>query len=558
MSIKILTKSGTEVTAIDDARANNFDAGNRSGIVKGALNEGTLFMPASNIIAIESCELRIAGHRIIIDSAESITLLNKPNSATRYSLIAEVVVSDLSVPSFRLFIQPATNELIKENLYKTLNGNGTYQLKIGNFTLRPDGTISDIVRVVDIISGGTSGGLSDIVFKATAETISSGLDPEVNVDYNEETGEYDMHFALPSSNTVNSVNGKTGDVNLTAEDVKSLPDTTNYGASIDLSIDSSTYVVTAQLKDQNGNDLGVAKTIDLPLESVVVSGKYDASTKKVILTLQNDTEVSFSVADLVSGLASSDDLLLYLPLSGGTVTGDVTFNKDIIVKGNIMVPSVTHETSNPVRIATITSGGHIRYRTPAEIKSDLGISDTSDFVTKTELNAKGYATQTELKAINSNVSTAQQTANNANNSAATALDFINNDLFNTIYPVGSIYLTVATTTTGSASPARFFGGTWERLPAGYALWTATSGAGGKISAGLPNITGSLSDSFVAGISSNTAGSALYSTSHSKAFAGSDWSTSRLYFDASRSNSIYGASSTVQPPAYKVYAWRRTG
>lgn len=302
MSIKILTKSGTEVTAIDDARANNFDSGNRSGIVKGALNEGTLFMPASNIIAIESCELRIAGHRIIIDSAESITLLNKPSSATRYSLIAEIVVSDLSVPSFRLFIQPATNELIKENLYKTLNGNGTYQLKIGNFTLRPDGTISDIVRVVDIISGGTSGGLSDIVFKATAETIASGLDPEVNVDYNEETGEYDMHFALPSSNKINSVNGKTGDVNLTAEDVKSLPDTTKYGAGIDLTIDSSTYVVTAQLKDQNGNNLGQAKAIDLPLESVVVNGAYDSTTKQVVLTLDNGSEIKFSVADLVSGL----------------------------------------------------------------------------------------------------------------------------------------------------------------------------------------------------------------------------------------------------------------
>ena len=558
MSIKILTKSGTEVTAIDDARANNFDAGNRSGIVKGALNEGTLFMPASNIIAIESCELRIAGHRIIIDSAESITLINKPSSATRYSLIAEVVVSDLSVPSFRLFIQPATNELIKENLYKTLNGNGTYQLKIGNFTLRPDGTISDIVRVVDIISGGTSGGLSDIVFKATAETISSGLDPEVNVDYNEETGEYDMHFALPSSNTVNSVNGQTGDVNLTAEDVKSLPDTTNYGASIDLSIDSSTYVVTAQLKDQNGNNLGVAKTIDLPLESVVVSGKYDASTKKVILTLQNDTEVSFSVADLVSGLASSDDLLLYLPLSGGTVTGDVTFSKDIIVNGNIMVPSVSHETSPPVRIATITSGGHIRYRTPTEIKSDLGISDTSDFVTETELNAKGYATQTELNAI-------QQTANNANDRAVTALDFINNDLFNTIYPVGSIYLTVATTTTGSASPARFFGGTWERLPAGYALWTASSGAGGTISAGLPNITGQVNSKGTmplqndsSAFSSSGALSIVTGNTSKYNNTGDNTSTRNtgISLDASKSSSIYGSSTTVQPPAYKVYAWRR--
>ena len=203
MSIKILTRSGEEVTAIDDARAFNFDAGNKSGIVKGALNEGRLFAVASNVIAIDSCELRISGHRIIIDTAESITMANRPNTATRYSIIAEVVVSDISIPSFRLFIQPANVELIQQNLYKTLNGKGTYQLKIGNFTLGTDGNISDIVRVVDIISGGGSGAVSDIEFNVTTKVIASGLKPEVNVDYNEDTKKYDMEFALPEGSGTN-------------------------------------------------------------------------------------------------------------------------------------------------------------------------------------------------------------------------------------------------------------------------------------------------------------------------------------------------------------------
>ena len=199
MSIKILTKSGEEITAVDDARAYNFDAGNKSGIVKGALNEGKLFLVSSNVIGLDSCELRISGHRIVIDSAESITMANRPSVATRYSMIAEVVVSDASVPSFRLFIQPAKTELIQQNLYKTLNGNGTYQLRIGNFTLGTDGLISDIVRTADVISGATNG-VGDIEFNVTTETIAGDLEPEVNVDFNEETKKYDMHFALPLSN----------------------------------------------------------------------------------------------------------------------------------------------------------------------------------------------------------------------------------------------------------------------------------------------------------------------------------------------------------------------
>ena len=87
-----------------------------------------------------------------------------------------------------------------------------------------------------------------------------------------------------------------------AADVDALPDTTKYGASMVLSIDSSTYVVTAALKDQDGNTLGTAQTIDLPLETVVVGGSYDDTTKKVILTLKNGNTIDFSVADLVAGL----------------------------------------------------------------------------------------------------------------------------------------------------------------------------------------------------------------------------------------------------------------
>lgn len=83
-----------------------------------------------------------------------------------------------------------------------------------------------------------------------------------------------------------------------------LPNSTKYGATIAMSIDSSTFVVTLTLKDQNGDTLGTAQTIDLPLESVVVGGSYDDNTKKVILTLQSGSTVEFSVADLVAGLQS--------------------------------------------------------------------------------------------------------------------------------------------------------------------------------------------------------------------------------------------------------------
>lgn len=199
MPIKILTHKSTENTNIDGARANHFNAGMKSGIVKGALNEGKFFASSSNVIALESCELRISGHQIIIDTAQYITLQNAPSVATRYSLIAEIQVDTNGNPSFRLFIQPAATELIEDNLFKKENGSGTYQLRIGNFTLDTEGYIHDINTTTDIISGGGSNCVADIIFKAKAETIASNAEPEVNVDYNEETKEYEMNIKLPAS-----------------------------------------------------------------------------------------------------------------------------------------------------------------------------------------------------------------------------------------------------------------------------------------------------------------------------------------------------------------------
>ena len=81
---------------------------------------------------------------------------------------------------------------------------------------------------------------------------------------------------------------------------------TATGSTIELTMNQSTYVVTLNLKNAAGTTISTG-TIDLPIESVVVSGSYDNTTKKVILTLQNGSTVEFSVADLVAGLVSTTD-----------------------------------------------------------------------------------------------------------------------------------------------------------------------------------------------------------------------------------------------------------
>ena len=127
--------------------------------------------------------------------------------------------------------------------------------------------------------------------------------------------------------TTNASANKTINITVptTAADVSALPASTKYGASLSLTINSTTYVVTAQLKDQDGNNLGSAQTIDLPLESVVVSGSYDSQTKEVVLTLQSGSTIRFSVADLVSGLQT--EITSSNKLSADLVDDSTTTNK---------------------------------------------------------------------------------------------------------------------------------------------------------------------------------------------------------------------------------------
>ena len=110
-----------------------------------------------------------------------------------------------------------------------------------------------------------------------------------------------------------------------ASDVGALPNSTKYGSSLSLSINQSTYVMTIQLKDQDGNDLGSAGTVDLPLESVVVNGSYDSVNKKIVLTLQNGNTIDIPVGDLVSGLQT--EITAQNKLSADLVDDSSTTNK---------------------------------------------------------------------------------------------------------------------------------------------------------------------------------------------------------------------------------------
>ena len=117
------------------------------------------------------------------------------------------------------------------------------------------------------------------------------------------------------------------------------------------------------------------------------------------------------------------------------------------------------------------------------------------------------------------------------------------------------------------SPAALFGGSWEEIASERVLMGASSthAAGTTVEAGLPNITGQIGDGKTqySGVQCGRLQKGTYITGAYRgtylgeaSWQGAGDGLYTINFDASRSNPIYGRSSTVQPAAYYVHIWHR--
>lgn len=146
-------------------------------------------------------------------------------------------------------------------------------------------------------------------------------------------------------------------------------------------------------------------------------------------------------------------------------------------------------------------------------------------------------------------------------------NWINSSPMAKAYPIGSYYLSES-----DVDPVLLFGfGTWARVAGNATIWgtSAAEQAGQTKAAGLPNITGTIISE---GSAYGSVGTPLVAANAGAFYAqgntgagvarympsgNGDIINGVIGFSASRSNSIFGNSSTVQPPARTVNIWKRT-
>lgn len=213
----------------------------------------------------------------------------------------------------------------------------------------------------------TSGSYTDLTNKPTIGNATLTIQKNsTNVD------------TFTANATVNKIINIT--VPTTASDVSALSDSTKYGASIDLSLNTTDYKLTMTLKDQDGTTLN-SKVVDFPIESVVVNGSYDSTNQKIVLTLQNGNTIDIPVGALIAGLQT--EITSTNKLDADLVDDSTSTNKFVTTSDKTTWNGKQDAISDLSTIRTNATNGASAYST-IQNYGDIVTHNTSEFATSAQ------------------------------------------------------------------------------------------------------------------------------------------------------------------------------
>lgn len=243
-------------------------------------------------------------------------------------------------------------------------------------------------------SGSTTGAVTSVAGKTGDVTLNKsdvGLSNVANV--------LQYSASNPPPYPVKSVNGETGDVELTIPDAYTLPvaNSTTLGGvkpstktdamTQDVGVDVSGKLYTAPTEAPVQSVNGKTGVVSLTASDV---GALPSSTTIPTKTSQLENDSSFitasgapvqSVNSKTGVVQLSAGDVSAVPISGGTMTGDLNVSTNAKVQTNgyitgtwLRTTADTHLASTPTKVAVINDGW-IYDRTPSELKADMGVTD---------------------------------------------------------------------------------------------------------------------------------------------------------------------------------------
>lgn len=248
-------------------------------------------------------------------------------------------------------------------------------------------------------------GLSEKSYSATEQSKLAALptNDELNTSLNNRPTTQQMQdYVTENGGKINiiKVNGtpqtitdKTVNITVptTASQVSALPNTTKYGSKLELTKNTTTHVYTVQLKDQDGNALGDAVEIDLPIESLITEITYDENTKDLNIKLQNGTITTVPLDAIITGLVNENRTIAGIDLKDDITVAEMqtALNIPKIQEYAFESTAWTADTANPGYYVL-----YIENFTSSDVIHSLGVFKTVTYANTS--GADNHAIMTDI------------------------------------------------------------------------------------------------------------------------------------------------------------------